>query len=312
MNTLDLTKGLTGSKSLSNHLKIKIKIKINIDVDRVFRSLDASAETSGAGVVFIDKHNTVIKLRNPDMPCRINPLTIVLREVPRGDSAGSYARRVGREDVRESKLVGELVSAGLSCGAAVLSWVVVFGGSATVPITGGGSAAVAVVELAAAAASTAQCFIGMKRIAMEVANPGKLDWYDSHEWYANIVTALDIVSLAGVAATGATTIRMVKTLKSTTGKTVREVLKGLSRQQRLSLTREVYRLNYPNISRSLYKQMLRSGHVVRRFSQDDISKAVILQLTDVLGASLGVAGSAHSGTLNAIAVGTFEELAHEN
>tara|TARA_R110002050_G_scaffold189455_13_gene324040 strand:- start:215 stop:400 length:186 start_codon:yes stop_codon:yes gene_type:complete len=39
-------------------------------------------------------------------------------------------------NIRESKLVGEVAGTVLSCGAAFLGWVVVFGSGAAIPLTG--------------------------------------------------------------------------------------------------------------------------------------------------------------------------------
>jgi hypothetical protein len=49
---------------------------------------------------------------------------------------------------------------GLSCGAAVIGWIVVFSGSVAVPFTAGASAFVVGIGVTAALASSAQCGFG--------------------------------------------------------------------------------------------------------------------------------------------------------
>ncbi len=50
--------------------------------------------------------------------------------------------------------------------------------------------------------------------------------------------ALDAVSLLGGVATTLTTVRMVAAVRSSTGKDLKNVLKGLSRQERVKLTND--------------------------------------------------------------------------
>ena len=52
---------------------------------------------------------------------------------------------------------------------------------------------------------------------------------------------------------------MVKRLQVATRAPMREVLKGLGRQQRKSLTEELIRIHNPRISNRMLKRMVRAG-----------------------------------------------------
>ncbi len=60
-----------------------------------------------------------------------------------------------------------------------------------------------------------------------------------------------VLRCVGVAVTGATTLRMARAMRDTTGKSMLEVVKGLGRQQRKALAEEAIRFENPGISNSL-------------------------------------------------------------
>ncbi|MCV5976891.1 hypothetical protein OFO29_31585, partial [Escherichia coli] len=64
---------------------------------------------------------------------------------------------------------------------------------------------------------------------MEKYAPEELDDLDSEEWYQSTSKALDYISLAGVGASGAATIKTVANLRSVSGKSMIESLKTLNR-----------------------------------------------------------------------------------
>ncbi|NMH66500.1 hypothetical protein [Shewanella salipaludis] len=286
---------------------LKLRLQNELNTARIFKALDADPNTAGAGVVFIDHEFTAITLRPFEPICRKYPIRLILREPPRHVSAVNYANEL-KASRRESKLTGELLNTGLSCGAAVLSWVVVAGATAAIPITGGASTAVTYLGVAAATASGLQCFNGFGRTVAEAVNPESLDWLDKQEWYNAANTALDIISLGGAAAAGATTIKMVQTLRKTTSKSLTEILKGLSRAERKRLTQEIQRLNQPGISQSVLKTLTNSGQLTTRYSSQALVNAVSLNIKDAVGASLSITGSAYGGTIKNLAVGIYEEL----
>ncbi|MDF4647597.1 hypothetical protein P3488_24210, partial [Vibrio parahaemolyticus] len=142
-------------------------------------------------------------------------------------------------------------------------------------------------------------------------SPNNLDELDSLAWYQNTSKALDYISLVGVGASGTATIKAISNLQKSSGKSLSEVLKGLNRHERARLTKEISKQNIPNLSSKAYKQLVRSGSVKRRFSSQDISNAIQLQLKDAIGATISFVGSATSGNVGAIAVGVYEEFSIE-
>ena len=220
----------------------------------------------------------------------------------------SYLRQ-NQSNPRESKLVGELSGAALSCGAAVIGWFVVLFSGASIPLTGGTSSAVTYLSTTAALASSAQCGIGLYRSYNEAFDNGKRnDELDSKEWFQTVINALDIVSLAGAGASAAITVKAVKVMKVNTRKSYGQILKGLSRHERKRITEELIRLNQPGISRRMLKQYVRSGKYPKRYSASSLQKAYANQLTEAVGASLSFSGSALSGVINGVAVGVWEKV----
>jgi hypothetical protein len=298
--------GLNRSQNTYENLKastLRLRVDMSLDIKKIFKALDSTPETEGAGVIFIDHNNTAVRLREFKSNCNVNPITVILREPPKNTTAVQYAEEL-KGSVRESKLVGEIINASLSCSAAIFGWVVVLGSFTAVPITGGASAAVTYIGITAASASTVQCLNGVGRSLGENYAPERLDVLDSQEWYQNMNKALDWVSLGGAAVSGAYTIKAVLTVTTRTGKSLPTILKGLNRQERLRLTREINRLNIPNISNKAFKQLVSAGKATRRYSQQQISNAIMLQMKDALGASLSVAGS---GSIQSLAIGLYEE-----
>lgn len=286
---------------------LRDRIAHELDLPKLYRRIDETPGLAGAGVVYIDRNYTAVELRPFTPLCRVRPIKVVLREAPRYTSTVGFVDEI-KHNKRESRLVGELVNTGLSCSAAVLGWIVVFGSGAVIPLTGGGSSAITYVAIGAATASTLQCASGVVRSGLEVASPSTNDMLDSSEWYQQMTAALDLISLGGAIVSGASTIRMVQTLRTTTQKSALTVLQGLSRPERRRLTIEVIRLNYPGISNAKLKALLATGAFPSRYSNSEITRAVALQLKDAVGGTLTLAGSAYSGTVGALAVGIYEEV----
>ncbi|MCI2283820.1 hypothetical protein L3081_10940 [Colwellia sp. MSW7] len=199
--------------------QLKSKLSYNINQKKLFQDIDRIPELYGAAVVYIDSNYTITELRPFDPSCSLNPIKVVLREPPNLMNQKEFLGHLkgSQGNIRESKLVGEVVGTVLSCGAAFLGWVVVFGSSAAIPLTGGTSTAVTYLAVAASTASTAQCINGFVRTTLEVASPQSNDFLDSQEWYQSATTALDIISLLGAAAAGAMTLKTVKLLNINSG-----------------------------------------------------------------------------------------------
>jgi len=290
--------------------KLKDKLEYTLDQKNLFKEIDAIPELTGAGVVYIDHKYTIVELRPFKAVCRVEPVNVVLREPPSMMNQRDFAGHLksSQQNPRESRLVSEASGTVLSCGAAVLGWIVVTGSSAAIPLTAGTSTAITYLSVAAAAASSAQCINGLFRTGAEPFAPQANDWLDSQEWYQNITQALDLISLAGAMAAGAVTLKTVKLLQTSSSKPTKEILKSLTRAERTRLTKEIVRFNNPGISTRALKNLMRSGGVAKRFSNIQISHAIRIQLKDAIGATLSFSGSAVSGEVNALAIGIWEQV----
>ncbi|MBL4606487.1 MAG: hypothetical protein JKY01_01490 [Pseudomonadales bacterium] len=162
--------------------------------------------------------------------------------------------------------------------------------------------------MGASVVSSFQCANGLYRAFNEISNPEQNDALDSQEWYQAASVALDITSLAGAAAAGATTLKAIKLLQATSLKSSKVLLQGLSRTERKRLTQDIIRLNHPGVSNTVLKRLINTGSYPKRFTGSQITKAMTLQLKDAVGASMSYTGSAQSGTINTLAIGVFEEF----
>lgn len=122
------------------------------------------------------------------------------------------------------------------------------------------------------------------------------------------MTALDAVSLIGVGASTLATVKLVRLNQSATGKSVREVLKGLTRQERAKLTKELLSIQDPRMTSKMLKLKQLSGEPTKRFTPVQVKHATVTQIKDALGAAIGFTGSAISGNVRTIAVGLYEEI----
>ncbi len=185
----------TRSPSLAQQHR-QAQLRIELDQEKLFAALDTDPSLAGAGVVYVNSKLTAVTLREFTPVCRIKPILLIIREPMEPVSEREHADSLSTS-TRESKLVMESVSAGLACAGMVISWFVVVGSAATVPLTGGASPAVTVLGYTAATATTLQCLNGATRSALEYDSPEILDALDSNEWYANAQAAVDWISLAG-------------------------------------------------------------------------------------------------------------------
>jgi hypothetical protein len=200
------------------------------------------------------------------------------------------------------------VNAGFACASAVISWLVILGGAALTPFTFGATGVVAAISVVGASASTLQCAIGMRRTRNEFVDPALNDELDRNEWYQAVTLGLDAASLLGAGNTARSTIRMVNSLKKATGRSTHQVLKGLNRQERVKLTKELISINHPEISRKMLKLKQMTGEMPKRFTSSEVRRGTMIQMLDALGAVSSIAGSVRSGNIRIIAVGLHEEI----
>ncbi|WP_044834870.1 hypothetical protein [Thalassomonas actiniarum] len=293
-----------------NERLLKDKLALQIDQNKLFKEIDSIHELHGAAVIYIDSALNIVELRPFNPVCRVNPVKVVLREPPKDMSQVQFSSHLkySQGNVRESELIKEVAGTVLSCGAAFLGWFVVLGSAGAIPLTGGASGAVTYLAVSASVASSLQCANGLYRTGNEIFDQEQNDFLDSQEWYQNASIALDVISVAGAAAAAAVTIKTVKLLHLSSGKSYAEILKGLSRAERKRLTHEAIRMNQPGISNKLLKGLVRSGVYPKRYAAIQITNSLQLQLKDAIGATMSFVGSAVSGNVNSLAIGIYEEL----
>lgn len=155
-----------------------------------------------------------------------------------------------------------------------------------------------------------------------VARPGKVSWlrtrkgifYEhptarrsqqrfrtNQEWYQHANMALDAISLGGATAAGLVTVKGIKMLLSS-GITPMQALKGLNRQQRKRLSREIARSNYPGISSKTIKVMESAGQLEKRYSNAAIRGTTLRQIKESIGIGLSFGGSALGGNVRKLAI----------
>ncbi|AZE58983.1 MULTISPECIES: hypothetical protein [Pseudomonas] len=282
------------------------RIESQINLPRLFAAIDADPAIVGAGVVYIDADFNVVTLREFQPICSIAPKRVILREAQKYIAPTQFAQQV-QDNPRESRLVGEAVNTTLSCAGAVIGWIVVLSGSVAVPFSAGASSVVVALGYTAAAASSVQCFASGYRTVNEIRNPARNDQLDSEEWYQYTMIALDAASLIGVGSSALATVKLVRLNRASTGKSVREVLRGLNRQERAKLTKELLSINDPRLTSKMIKLKQLSGELPKRFTPTEVKHATVTQIKDALGAAIGFTGSAVSGNVRTIAIGLYEE-----
>ena len=287
------------------------RIESQLNLPRLFAAIDTDPAIAGAGVVYIDADFNVITLREFRPICSITPKRVVLREAKRYIAPQQFVDQV-KNNPRESRLATESFNTSLSCAAAVIGWLVVFSGTVAVPFTAGASAWMVALGVSAAVAGTAQCVIGGARVINEIQDPAANDRMDDAEWYTIVSPILDGISLVGVGGSALTTVKLLKASKAAnTGKSWTQLLKGLNRQERARLTKELLTLRDPSLTPKLLKLKLRTEGLTKRYSTTQIRHATLTQMQDALGAVLSTTGSIRSGNLGTaktLAVGLYEEF----
>ena len=289
------------------HRTTRERIEGSIDLGRLFAAIDADPAIAGAGVVYLDDQLWPVTLREFQPICSIAPKKVILREAPRYVGRVEFARRLENEP-RESQVSFEAVNAALACSSAVISWLVIAGGLALSPATFGATGVVAVISYTSALASSTQCWIGVRRTKNEMNDSALNDAMDSDQWHQALMAGLDAASLLGAGTAAMSMIRFVNTLKKATGKNTYQVLKGLNRQERLKLTKELLSIKHPDAPRKMIKLRQMAGAIPKRHTTAEVRHATIMQICDAFGAFLGVAGSVRSGNIRTVAVGLYEEL----
>lgn len=291
----------------SAHRTTRQRIESSIDLRKLFFAIDSDPALIGAGVVYIDDMFNVVVLREFQAICSVQPIKIVLREAPKYVGPVEFKRMLEHEP-RESRLVAEALNTAITCAGALLSWAVVTSGVMLMPFTAGTSAVITVIGQAAATAGTVQCIAGALRTASEAAFPEFNDYLDSEPWYQDATAVLDGIALLGVATSMLVTVKAIITTTQVTGKSIRQVLKGLTRQERAKLNNELLKIRDPRLTSKLLKLEKANGKLSKRISATQMQHATATHIMDVLAASLSFTSSATSGNLKTLAVGVYEEV----
>jgi hypothetical protein len=283
------------------------RIENAIDLKQLFRVIDADPAIVGAGVVYIDSDFNVVTLREFQPICSVAVKRVVLREAPRYMGAQAFVRAL-ESNPRESQIVKESISAVVACTGAVLSWIVVISGSVLIPFTAGSSAVFTPLGWASALAGTAQCAVGLGRVVYESVDPAVIDILDSNEWYETTMNVLDLITLAGASVSIVGTRVLKKVMLNTTGKSIRQGVKGLSRQERYQLTTELLSMRHPELTLKMIKLERIAKRLPKRFAPIEVKSSLQVQIKDLWAGRLAVVGSIISGNLKPVAVGIYEEV----
>jgi len=239
------------------------------------------------GIVCHDAFGSTIVIREPmSSPKK----TLVIYQSPFTDP----------EDPVDDKLAYEVTGTILSCGAALIGVFGIFSGTALIPFTGGASTALIYLAHISTAASGLQCLNGAARtLAIFNGSAQFVDWVDSQEWYVYTSLFIDGLSLAGVAGAAATSIKtIVAVKKAASGKSVMDVLSGLSRQERKRLAGEIAKMQHPGIRNKAMKAMVRSGSIPKRYTQVQLTQELKSQVLTLFSSSASVLGSGINGIIN--------------
>ena len=249
----------------------------------------------------------MLTLREFQAVCSVQVKKVVLREAPRAVGPVEFKRMLEHEP-RESKLVTEALITAVTCAGAVLSWFVVTSGITLMPFTAGTSVVLTFVGKAAMAASVTQCLIGVGRTTAEWIDPQALDRLDDEAWYQAAVAVLDGIALAGIGTSTLTTIKAINVSTRVTGKPLRQVLKGLTRQERAKLNNELLRINDPRLTTKLLKLKQAAGTATKRITATQMNRITATHIGDSVAGILGVTSSTLSGNIKPLAIGLYEEI----
>ena len=292
---------------LSSNYMTRQWLENSIDLRKLFAAIDADPAIVGAGVVYLDAQLRMVVLREFQPICSIARKNVILREAPSYVGRVEFARQLANEP-RDSQVAFEAMNTALACTSAVISWLVIAGGLGLSPFTFGTTGVAAAISVIGATASTLQCAMGIRRTRTEYKDPARNDELDSNEWYQAVTIGLDAASLLSAGNVAMSTIRFVNTLKKATGKNTHQVLKGLNRQERVKLTKELLSINHPDMTRKMVKLKQIAGDMPRRYTSAEVRRGTIVQMLDAVGAVSSVVGSVRSGNIRIIAVGLYEDI----
>lgn len=289
---------LDSQKDREYALRIKLARKIsNEKIQGFFTKIDNIPELAGSGVLYMNKDFTVIKVRATK---RQDNLMVFLREVNQFDQMLTVANPASNR-----KVIMELVYAGLSCTSAALGYIAITAEGLATPVSFGATSLLIPITTAATLASSASCGVYAGRVINNASgNSAYNDYLDDNVVFGHVMTALDVISLAGSVAsfkTGSTLIKQLSN-KNMSKQALLQRWKAMPRADRKKLFKEILATKNRDLNNRQLKAILRSMDAPKIFSQSHIRKALIGELVGAIGSTFSVASSAADGTLNNIAV----------
>jgi hypothetical protein len=271
------------------------------------QELDKRRDLCGCRVVYFDGAIMSTLRVGPPM-CRGDLLAVVVRKG--GKELVPTSAEIAK--ARDERFHAELLNLGISCGGAILAWAAAATTVGAVPLTGGTSLILTKAASVAGVVGAAQCVIAVGRVAADLYDPQINIDLDDESWYRSASAVMDAIGLAGAAITAGGTLKVVLTLRRTTGKSMLQILKGLSRQERKALTKELVGSNNQNIRNQAMQDFMKAKRLAampRRVDNHAINAGVRLQLLEAVGATLNVVGSTTSGLIaQAVSGGGSDEL----
>ncbi|SBS31378.1 hypothetical protein MSP8886_02093 [Marinomonas spartinae] len=272
----------------------QVKRYISSVLSTLFTEIDKMPAIRGAGVCFVDSDDNVTKLRPAKNNRHIHKkMYVILREPVSSVAPSQFASylREANAKAREEQFHKELYSAIEACGPIVIGWIVVGATAAAAPISGGSTGIISMTVAAGTIAGTALCVNSANRaLTAGVGYGDLLDMLDQNEWYQETISALNIISLAGTAASSVQIFRHIRSLKRL-GHSYMDILKGLKREDRVHLTEEILRLKNPHVNNIALKRMIRAGRYPEAFSNSVFRADVIRNIKDAVSNAFSVGTS---------------------
>lgn len=279
-------------------LRIKLARKIsNQNIQAFFSKIDQIPELVGSGVLYMDRDFTTLKVRPTK---RQDNLMVFLREVNQYDHMLTISNSASNR-----KVVMELVYAGLSCTGAALGYVAITAEGLAAPASFGSTSLLIPITTAATLASSASCGVYAGRVINNATgNSAYNDYLDDNVVFGHVMTALDIASLAGIAATYKSAGNFVKQLasKKMSKQSLFQRWKAMPRADRKRLLKDIIQADNPRINNKELKYILRSMDAPKIFSQVQVRKAIIGELTGAIGATFSAGASAADGVISNLAI----------
>jgi hypothetical protein len=167
--------------------------------------------------------------------------------------------------------------------------------------------AITALTWAGAVATAAQCGIATGRVINELFDPQANQILDGQAWVERTSQVLDVVSLAGGAASLGQAAQAAIRLSRTSGRPLRQVVQGMNRAERRRLAQDVARYTGQAQTRRQFIRMARQGRVPSIFSQQQVTAAVREQMFSVISTALGAAESGRTGTLREVVIFVVED-----